>query len=225
MNIKDLFAMCDKDKLMTCIAEKYRDAADGMVGVEAVSARFLPVLEELSGMTPLSDGKHFALAMQGEDGLEVMEFYTPDAEKWLQTMSAMQDMAEEKLSSSQEVLNWAAQLSDINFHAFTYIPWVEVLDTQVFADNVHEFGAEEMAAQILFEMTEAGFTAEAVEAQIQCLEELLAKTKYSSLGMLLVDKLLIERSDEKMLEWQRKRALNNYHIYHLLKRYSALWSS
>ena len=215
--------MCDKDKLMACIAEKYQDAADGMVGVEEVSARFLPVLEELSGMTPLSDGKHFALAMQGEYGLEVMEFYAPDAEKWLQTMSAMQNMAEENLSNSQEVLNWTAQLSDFIFHAFTYIPWAEVLDTEIFADNVLEFGAEEMAAQILSEMTEAGFTAEDVETRIRDLEELLAKTKYSSLSMLLVDELLKVWSEEQMKEWQRKRALNNYRVYHLLQKHADLW--
>lgn len=138
-------------------------------------------------------------------------------------MSAMQDMAEENLSNSQEVLTSTAQLSDFIFHAFTYIPWAEVLDTEFFADNVLEFGAEEMPAQILSEMTEAGFTAEDVETRIRDLEELLAKTKYSSLGMLLVDELLKVWSEEQMKEWQRKRALNNYRVYHLLQKHADLW--
>ena len=87
MIIKDLFAMCDKDKLMACIAEKYRDALAGVLEVEAVAARYLPVLEELETITPVSDRMHFVLGVCGDEGVEAMDFYAPAAKnrssQWL----------------------------------------------------------------------------------------------------------------------------------------------
>jgi hypothetical protein len=211
MRIKDLFAMCNREKLLACIA------ADSTEGAAEVSLRYLPVLEELSVITPSSDGQHFVLAMSVEDELKVMDFYRPRAEEWFRNMSAMRDMKEDDLIKSREVLDWAAQLTTPVGYSFIYTPWVEILDMEVLTDNLQEVVAEEMAAKILTEMTEAGFTAEAVDAQRQNLEKLLERTEYSSLNTALVHILLKVLSEEQVLEWKVKRAALNYRIYHLLQ--------
>ena len=223
MKVKDLLAICDKDKLLACITEHYRDANGRTAGIEEVTALYLPVLEELSSITPISDGQHFVLASQRENGVKVMDFYRPGLEKWFQNMSAFRDMTEEDLIKSREVLEWAAQLTNLECYTFVYTPWAEVLDVEVFEDNIREVGTEEMSAQILLEMTEGGLTAEAIDAKRHELEELLSRTEYSSLNELLFKTLPQSLTKEQLLEWKIERANFNYRVYHLLKKYSGLW--
>ena len=101
MKVKDLLAMCDNEKLLACITAHYRDANGRTAGIEEVTALYLPVLEERSGITPISDGQHFVLASRRENGMKVMDFYRPGLEKWFQNMSAqiLLDMTDGGLTS------------------------------------------------------------------------------------------------------------------------------
>ena len=225
MTVKDMIAMCDKDKLLDCITEYYRDADDCKAEKGEVTALYLPVLKELSSITPIFDGQHFVLANQREYGVEVMEFYRPGAKEWFHKMSAMRDMTEEDLIKSREVLDWVAQLTNLECYTFVYTPWAEVLGVEVFEDNIRAVGAEEMSAQILLEMTEGGFTTEAIDAFRQKLEDQLKRTEYSSLNELLAHTLSQSLSKEQLLEWKIERASFNYRVYHLLLQYEDLWSN
>ena len=224
MIVKDLFAMCDKDKLMACIAEKYRDALAGVLEVEAVAARYLPVLEELETITPTSDGVHFVLGVHGNEGVEAMDFYAPAIKKQILQMAILEDLTEETICNSPELLDWAARPAAITCLAFTYTPWAEALGMEVYAENIQEVGAEEMAAQILLEMTEAGFAASAVETQRQNIEALLGKTKYASLEEYLLQVLPKPETEAERMAQKRKRVLFNHRNYHLLLKYADQWN-
>ena len=81
-----------------------------------------------------------------------------------------------------------------------------------------------MAAKILLEMTEAGFTASAVEAQRQNIEVLLEKTAYNSLDEYLLHALPTPETEGALMEQKRERASFNHKIYHLLLKYADQWN-
>lgn len=228
MTVKDLFAMCDRNKLIACIAAKHEDVPDDVNIIEAVAAQYVPVLEELEGIAPASGQEHFVLGMLVEDHVEAMDFYMPDVKMLFQPNSVLRWMTEEAICNSQEALEWASLASVPESYVFCYTPWAEILDMRVCADNIVSVGAEELAANILYGMTFWGFTAKAIDEKIKELQEALNDTKYDSLADLLEDAIIEKRSDpteEELLAYKRKSALAKHRVYHLLLKYAAWWQA
>ena len=228
MTVKDLFAICKRDKLISCIAAKHKDAPDGANIAEAVAARYLSVLEELEGITPASGQQHFVLGMLVEGRVEAMEFYIPEVNLYFQPNSVLRSMTEEDICNSHEALEWASLASIPESYVFCYTPWAEILDMQVYADNISSVGAEELAADILYEMTFWGFTAKDVDEKIKELQEALNDTKYDSLADLLEDAIIEKRStptEEEQLAYKRENALSKHRVYHLLLKHENCWQS
>lgn len=227
MTVKDLFAMCDRDQLIACIAAKHESVPDGADIAEVVAARYLPVLEELAGITPASGQEHVVLGMLVEDGVEAMDFYEPEVKMCFQPNSVLRFMTEEAICDSQEALEWALLASIPESYAFSYTPWAEILDMRVCADNVASVGAEELAADILYEMTFWGFTAKAIDEKIKELQEILNNIKCDSLKDILEDAIEQKRSadptEEALLAYRRKSAIAKHRIYHLLLKYQNWW--
>lgn len=225
MAVTDLFAMCDRDKLMVCIAARYESAfCGGKLTVDAAAKRFGPVLEELAGITPRSDGQYFVLGTRREDGVEVMAFNAPMVKEQFQAMASLQGLTEADVLSSPELLDLAAKPCLFDCFSFTYIPWREVLGMAVCAENIREVGAEEMATQILWEMTEVGLTAAEVDAQCQHLEELLDASEFETLNDVLLNKLHRPSAEEQVLAEKRMWATTNLCVYNLLLKYEDWWN-
>lgn len=228
MTVKDLFAMCDRNKLIACIAAKHEDVPDGVNIIEAVAAQYVPVLEELEGIAPASGQEHFVLGMLVEDHVEAMDFYMPDVKMLFQPNSVLRWMTEEAICNSQEALEWASLASVPESYVFCYTPWAEILNMRVCADNIVSVGAEELAANILYDMTFCGFTAKAIDEKIKEIQEILNDTKYGSLANLQEDAIIEKRSDpteEELLAYKRKSALAKHRVYHLLLKYAAWWQA
>lgn len=226
MTVKDLFAICDREKLMSCIATKHEDVPDGVDIMEAVAAQYVPVLEELERLTPASGQEHIVLGMLVEGRVEAMDFYMPEVKIYFRPNSVLRWMTEEAICNSHEALEWASLASVPESYVFCYTPWAEILDMRVCAYNVASVGAEELAANILYDMTFCGFTAKAIDEKIKELQEALNDTKYDSLADLLEDAIIEKRSDpteEKRLAYKRKNALYKHRVYHLLLKYQDWW--
>lgn len=228
MTVKDLFAMCDRNKLIARIAAKHEDVPDGVNIIEAVAAQYVPVLAELEGIAPASGQEHFVLGILVEDHVEAMDFYMPDVKMLFQPNSVLRGMTEEAICNSQEALEWASLVSVPESYVFCYTPWAEILDMRVCADNIVSVGAEELAANILYDMTFCGFTAKAIDEKIKEIQEILNDTKYSSLANLLEDAIIEKRSnptEEELLAYKRKSALAKHRVYHLLLKYQNWWQA
>lgn len=229
MTVKDLFAICDRNKLIACIAAKHDDVPDGVDIMEAVAAQYVPVLEELEGITPASGQEHFVLGILVEGRVEAMDFYMPEVKMFFQPNSVLRSMTEEAIHTSQEALEWASLASVPESHVFCYTPWSEILDMRVCADNIVSVGAEELAANILYDMTFCGFTAKAIDEKIKEIQEILNDTKYGSLANMLEDAIVQKRSadptEEALLTYKRKSALAKHRVYHLLLKYAAWWQA
>ena len=228
MIVKDLFAMCNRDKLIACIAAKHEDVPDDVDIMEAVAAQYIPVLEELERIAPASGQEHFVLGILVEGRVEAMDFYMPEVKMFFQPNSVLRLMTEEAIHTSQEALEWASLASVPESYVFCYTPWAEILDMRVCADNIVSVGAEELAANILYDMTFWGFTAKAIDEKIKELQEALNDTKYDSLADLLEDAIIEKRSDpteEALLAYKRKSALAKHRVYHLLLKYAAWWQA
>ena len=228
MTVKDLFATCNRDKLISCIAAKHKDTPDGSNIEESVAVLYLPVLEELEGITPASGQEHFVLGMLVEGRVEAMEFYIPEVNLYFQPNSVLRSMTEEDICNSHETLELALSASVPETYAFSYTPWAEILDMRVDADNISSVGAEELAADILYEMTFWGFTAKAIDEKIQELQEVLNDTQYDSLPDLLEDAIIRKRStptEDELLAYKRENALSKHRVYHLLLKYAAWWQA
>ena len=139
-------------------------------------------------------------------------------------MAILEGLTEETICNSPVLLDWAARPAAISCFAFTYTPWAEVLDMEIYAENTQEVGAEEMASQILIEMTEAGFTASAAETQRQNIEALLNKTVYESLEEYLRHMSPAPETEEEWMAQKRERALFNCRNYHLMLKYADQWN-
>ena len=228
MTVKDLFAVCERDKLIACIAAKHKDAPDGANIGESVAAQYVPVLEELERLTPASGQEHFVLGMLVEGRVEAMEFYIPEVNLYFQPNSVLRSMTEEDICNSHETLELALSASVPETYAFSYTPWAEILDMRVDADNISSVGAEELAADILYEMTFWGFTAKAIDEKIQELQEVLNDTQYDSLPDLLEDAIIRKRStptEDELLAYKRENALSKHRVYHLLLKHENCWQS
>ena len=228
MTVKDLFAMCNRDKLIACIAAKHEDVPDDVDIMEAVAAQYVPVLEELEGIAPASGQEHFVLGMLVEGRVEAMEFYIPEVNLYFQPNSVLRSMTEEDICNSHEALEWASLASIPESYVFCYTPWAEILDMQVYADNISSVGAEELAADILYEMTFWGFTSKDVDEKIKELQEALNDTMYDSLADLLEDAIIEKRStptEEELLAYKRENALSKHRVYHLLLKHENCWQS
>lgn len=229
MTVKDLFAVCDRAKLIACIAAKHEDVPDGVNIMEEVVAQYVPVLEELERITPASGQEHFVLGMLEEDHVEAMDFYMPEVKMFFQPNSVLRSMTEETICNSQEALEWASLASVPESYVFCYTPWAEILDMRVCAENIVSVGAEELAANILYEMTFWGFTAKAIDEKIKEIQEILNNTKYDSLADILEGAIVQMRSadptEEELLAYKRKSALSNHRVYHLLLKYQNWWQA
>ena len=227
MTVKDLFAICDRNKLIACIAAKQEDVPGDVAITEAVAAQYIPVLEELEGITPASGQEHFVLGMLVEGRVEAMEFYIPEVNLYFQPNSVLRSMTEEDICNSHEALEWASLASVPESYVFCYTPWAEILDMRVCADNVASVGGEELAANILYDMTFWGFTAKAIDEKIKEIQDILNNTKYDSLADILEDAIVQTRSadptEEELLAYKRKNARSRHRVYHLLLKYQDWW--
>ena len=225
MTVKDLFAMCNRDKLIARITARYGAFHDGKLTADAAAKRFGPVLEELAGITPISDRQHFLLGMQREDGVEVMALFAPTIKEQLRAMAPLQGVTEAEVFDSPELLDLAAKPCHFDSFSFSYIPWREVLGMAVCAENIREVGAEEIAAQILWEMTEVGFTAAEVDAQCLHLAQLLEASEFETLNDVLLNILHRPEAEEQMLAEKRMWAATNLRTYNLLLKYEDWWQA
>ena len=228
MTVKDLFAMCNRDKLIACIAAKHEDVPDDVDIMEAVAAQYVPVLEELEGIAPASGQEHFVLGMLVEGRVEAMDFYIPEVKMLFQPNSVLRSMTEEAICNSHEALEKALLAGVPESYAYAYTRWAEILDMRVYEDNIESVGAEELAADILYEMTFWGFTAKAIDEKIQELQEVLNDTQYDSRPDLLEDAIIRKRStptEEELLAYKRENALSKHRVYHLLLKHENCWQS
>ncbi len=222
MTVKDFITVCNKNELMACIAE-----IKGFSGSEATSARYLPVLQELEGITPITDREQFALGMQTEDGVIVLCFDVSEVRALFDTNSVLAQVREDELLQSNTLTEMAAMAYVPKGYCFYLIAWEEVLAMQISADNIREIGAEQMAARVLTDMTDTGFTLAAAEENRKKVIGLMNSVEGSRLEDILENAVVhISNNvptEEEMLAQKRTQALNNYRVYHLLKKYSDLW--
>ena len=98
---------------------------------------------------------------------------------------------------------------------------------EVPVENVQEIGAELMAAHILTDMTDTGFTWEEAKLHRATVLGLVSTVKDGNLEDILEDAVArasnYTPTEEQLLAQKRVQALNNLRTYHLLKKYSHLW--
>lgn len=222
MTVKELFAMCDIEKLLGYIAE-----LDGYPRFEAAAARYLPVLQELEEITPFAGKRQFVLGMQAEDGLTVMCFIVSEVRDFFDADSVLGQVSEDELLSSPDLMDVAADAPIPQGYCFCLISWSEVLAMEVPIETIRETGPELMAAHILTDMTDTGFTWAEAEIHRGTVIGLVSTVKDGNLEDILTD-ALVRTSDytpteEQLLAQKRRQALNNHRTYHLLKKYSHLW--
>lgn len=222
MTVKDFITVCNKNELMACIAEN-----EGFPGTEATSARYLPVLQELEGITPITDREQFALGMQTEDGVIVMCFDVSEVRVLFDTNSVWGRVSEDELLQSNNLMEMASMAYVPQGYCLYLIAWEEVLAMQISADNIREIGAEQMAARILTDMTDTGFTLAEAEENRKKVIGLMNSVEGSDLEDILENAVAHITNnvptEEEMLAQKRTQALNNYRVYHLLKKYPDLW--
>lgn len=222
MTVKELIAMCDIEKLLGYIAE-----LEEYPSFEAAAARYLPVLQELEIITPFAGKRQFVLGMQAEDGLTVMCFIVSEVRREFETDSVLRWLTEADLQQSGERLDWAAEAPIPQGYSFYLISWPEVLAMEVPEENVQEIGAELMAAHILTDMTDTGFTWEEAKLHRATVLGLVSTVKDGNLEDILEDAVArasnYTPTEEQLLAQKRVQALNNLRTYHLLKKYSHLW--
>ena len=222
MTIKDFITMCNKDELMACIAE-----IEGFPGTEATSARYLPVLQELEEITPITGREQFALGLQTEDGVIVMCFDVSEVRALFDTNSVWGRVREDELLQSNTLTEMAAMAYVPKGNCFYLIAWGEVLAMQISADNIREIGAEQLAARILMDLADTGSTLAEAEAYRKKVIGLVNTVEGGTLEDILENAVVhisnTVPTEEEMLAQKRTQALNNYRVYHLLKKYSDLW--
>ena len=222
MTVKALIAMCDIEKLLGYIAE-----LEEYPSVEAAAACYLPVLQELEGIAPLTEKARFVLGMQAEDGLTVLCFHAHEVRQEFETDSVLRWLTEADLQQSGERLDWAAKAPVPYGYCFYLISWSEVLAMEVPVENVQEIGAELMVAHILTDMTDTGFTWAEAEIHRGTVIGMVSTVKDGNLEDILEDAVArasnYTPTEEQLLAQKRVQALNNLRTYHLLKKYSHLW--
>ena len=222
MTVKELIAMCDIEKLLGYIAE-----LEEYPSFEAAAARYLPVLQELEGIAPVAEKAQFVLGMQAEDGLTVMCFIVSEVRDIFDADSVLGQVSEDELLNSPNLMDVAANAPVPQGYCFYLISWSEVLAMEVPVENVKEIGVELMAAHILTDMTDTGFTWAEAEIHRGTVIGLVSTVKDGNLEDIL-EFALAQTSDctpaeEQLLAQKRVQALNNHRTYHLLKKYSHLW--
>lgn len=195
ITIKDLFAACDEKKVLTCAAN-----IEEISYVEAV-ARYLPILKDLTGITPTEKQERFALAMVNTNSVSVMCFNVVDARTYLAINSDLHRISEETLLQSFDPLDLKSAARMLQNNSFRGRNWEDVLSMRIPPENVTKIGAKRIAAKILTEIT----LTSAADANV---------TKCGNAAELSEDENLVQN---------RELALHLRSVYHLLKEYSYLW--
>lgn len=222
MIVKDLIAMCDIEKLLGYIAE-----LEAYPSFEAAAARYLPVLQELEGIASVAEKVHFVLGTQTENDVTVVCFIVAEVRNLFDTDSVLDQVSEDELLNAPDLMDVAAEATIPHRYCFYLIAWSEILAMEVSAENIQEIGAERMAAHILTDMTDTGFTWTEAEIHRGTVIGLVRTVKDGNLEEILKNAMArvsnYTPTPEQLLAEKRTQALNNYRTYHLLKKYSHLW--
>ena len=160
--------------------------------------------------------------------MAAMCFVAPMVRNCWEENSFLGQVSEAELLRSDSLLDATAKATGLKGYCFYLIPWEEVLSMRVSAENIRQVGAEEMAASILTDMTDSGFSLAEAEEHIKTIAKLLDIAKYDSADEALED--LIARmsnrapTEEELLAQEREKALAVQRNYQLLKEYADLWS-
>lgn len=234
MIAKDLFDICSFDSVFKILSLRFEDMKEQEQ--EQMKTNYFRLCRDLTLRTPTSSDFLLLSTPYLDDGEEfhsVSLFLKKEIEEKKEEMEKLEEIDIKKDYSTEEIRSFLSLLPQS--YSFSFSPWSKILGCEVSEENVKEYGAENILADLLYEITFFGFSEEEMEEEKEKLEEAVSEVKEmirkekeegkesSSRDIESLFKefhLLDERTEEEKEE--EKKRTNKEMVWNIKKEYEVL---